>query len=475
MTNRTSHCGNAGGKKTLCLRSLSDDLPSRRDRQSVVTDQIHQHFQRLDARRDVKPRAINARDAAAVPNPTPKPPGKSTSDSVLASRAPVDARNLGVQRSSNGPRIIRTSAGQRDERPSNGPRITRASAGQRDERPSNGPRIIRTRAGQRDERPSNGPRITRASTGQRDERPSDGPRITRASAGQPEDRGPRMRPRSDASDKQHEGGASNTQQNRKRGPPSQSRPPRTKAGGAKERRGAVRPSGNDDSADSRNSKEELSSEEITYLETRDDISDYNDTIFAGRAAGHTRANQYKTYTPTEISVDSLQGMGPALACGERGMSETVGERMIQVNKDQAAYDERISELARKWAEGEFCHFRSKRERDHTTKTVERNLAGVGDNAKRDEGKEKEQMGLMDTRMEEEVGKLATRLLRGEYSIGPLGKGPTAELLERYTTKKETYLPKDRQSLAGQISTLLPLKAAPSTASPAARRTNRSVR
>ncbi|KAI4168451.1 MAG: hypothetical protein LQ343_006402 [Gyalolechia ehrenbergii] len=388
-----------------------DDLPSRRDRQSDFTDQLHQHFQRHDSRKNIRPRALDARDFAPVPNRTPKPPGKSISDRIPASRAPLDTQSLGAQRSSNGPQITRTSARQLDGRSSNGPRIIRTSDGQ------------------------------------------------------PEDRGPRMLPRQDASDKQFQGGVSNAQHNRNRAPRTQSRASRSRAEGSREHRDAVRSNGNDDRDGSRDSKEELSSMEIKYLESRDNTSDYNDSIFEGRAARHTRSNQSKIYTPTEITLESLQGMGPALACGEWGMSETVGEKMIQVNKAQTEYDERINELAQKWAEGVFCHFRSKQERDHTTKTVERNLAGVGDNAKLGEEKDKEKMGLMDTRMEEETRKLATRLLKGDYYIGPLGKGPTAEFLERYTSKNETYLPKDRQSLAGKVNTLLPLKAAASISSP----------
>ena len=90
------------------------------------------------------------------------------------------------------------------------------------------------------------------------------------------------------------------------------------------------------------------------------------------------------------------------------------------------------------------------------KTVERNLAGTGDNAAVDEGKEKEEMAVMDTRVAEERGKIADRLLGGRYYIGLLGKGQTAELLERYTRKNETYLPRDREALAGKVGTLLPL-------------------
>ncbi|KAI4179973.1 MAG: hypothetical protein L6R41_007533 [Letrouitia leprolyta] len=393
--------------------SQEDNPPSHRDRRSDITDQIQEHFQRHDLGRDIRPHAIDARDLAADPGPTVRPSTKFSSDELPANRAPLDARHLGARPLSNGPRITRESFGQRDE-----PSI-------------NGPRIVRT---------------------------SDGP---------PGERGPRMLFRRDASDRQYQGSASNSQQNRIRGPPRKSQSSRPREGDPKERREGIESRGNDERDRDQDLEEDsdLTDEEIKYLETKD-TSDYNDTSLEGRASKYTRSYKYKTYTPAAITMDSLQGMGPAFAFGERGMSETFGDKMIQVNKDQAEYDKRVNDLAQKWAEGEFCHFRSKQEREHTTKTVERNLAGTGDNARLDEEKEKEKMELMDTRMAEETEKLATRLLKGEYHIGPLGKGPTADLLERYTARNESYLSKDRQSFVEKISTLLPLKAAPPSKGPA---------
>ncbi|KAL8707441.1 MAG: hypothetical protein Q9220_007529 [cf. Caloplaca sp. 1 TL-2023] len=202
--------------------------------------------------------------------------------------------------------------------------------------------------------------------------------------------------------------------------------------------------------------DEPSAKELDYLNTRDSISTFGELVFEGGTTKHTKAGHERVYQTSDVSSETLQGMGPAIACGEWGMSETVGERLIQINKSQDEYDERIQKLAHKWAEGEFCHFSSPAERQNTMKTVEMNLAGQGDNAKLNEEKEEEKMALMDTRLKEEREKLATRLLKGDYYIGPLGKGATAELLERYTSKNETYMPKDIQTLAGKIGTLLPL-------------------
>ncbi|KAL8668349.1 MAG: hypothetical protein Q9168_007020 [Polycauliona sp. 1 TL-2023] len=200
---------------------------------------------------------------------------------------------------------------------------------------------------------------------------------------------------------------------------------------------------------------EPTEEEIAYLKSKDRTSNGSDLVFKGGAAKY-RKQVRLTYLPKDMTPDTLQGMGPALACSEWGMNETIGERVIQVNRKQDEYDERIAELAQKVGEGVFCLFRSKQERVDTMKTVERNLAGQGDNAKLDEEQEKEKTALIDARMADERAKLATRLLKGDYHVASLGKGPTAQLLERYTQKNGSYMPEDSQALAGKIRTLLPL-------------------
>ncbi|KAL8655890.1 MAG: hypothetical protein Q9226_002864 [Calogaya cf. arnoldii] len=262
--------------------------------------------------------------------------------------------------------------------------------------------------------------------------------------------------RRDASDKQYQGGTTSSQQDRSRGPPgANSRKPRSGGpAGPKNREKAPR-SNFSGGGSSKQVGDEPTEEEIEYLRSRDNISTYGDMIYKGGSSQYI-GQGHSTYKPRVISADTLQGMGPALACGEWGMNETIGERLIQINKKQDEYGERIEELAQKVGEGEFCQFWSKQEKVDTMKTVERNLAGQGENAKLDEEQEKEKTSLMDARMAEERAKLATRLLKGDYYVGPLGKGPTAQLLERYTRKNETYLPKDSKALAGKIQTLLPL-------------------
>ena len=207
-----------------------------------------------------------------------------------------------------------------------------------------------------------------------------------------------------------------------------------------------------------NAKAAPSDAELAYLRTRPATRghDFSDVFDGGATQYSNAAITQAPYTPAEISLETLRGMGPAIACGERGMEETVLERLGLIAKNQDEYDARVEDLAQKKADGKYVLCRSKAERDHVDALVKRNLVGEGDNAALDDEKEREQMAVVESRMQEEAQKLATRLLKGDYRIGPLGKGPTAELLERYTRRNETYLPQDSKALANKVRAMLPV-------------------
>ncbi|KAL8810223.1 MAG: hypothetical protein Q9200_002747 [Gallowayella weberi] len=378
-------------------------LPPRREQHRDVTDQVSQHYQRT---------------ARSSQEPKPRPDLYYRSLKLGA----VDARHLAA---------LPNSASRPPRRTTDGDRASAlrspTSTNDAQQRRNGGPRTSDPRS--------------------RPDRDSQGTR------------GTRIPPRRDASDRQSRGGTSSAQHTRNRATPGgRARASGSSGSSEPKKRLGVSQSTPQGAGRSKVVGDKPTKEELAYLNSRDNISQYSDITFRGGGTQYLKAVD-TTYRPADISAESLQGMGPALACGEWGMSETVGQRLIQVNKAHDEYNERIEELAQKREEGEFCHFRSKQERTDTMNTVARNVAGLDDNAALDEEeekKEKEKMELMDTRMAEERAKLATRLLKGDYHFGPLGKGPTAELLERYTLKNETYLPKDRLALAGKIGTLLPL-------------------
>ncbi|KAL8956799.1 MAG: hypothetical protein Q9193_005769, partial [Seirophora villosa] len=321
----------------------SDGFPPRKEQRRKFTIQRNQAPQPTDADRErtqgkkpgrpidthyrsINLGAVDARDLAAVPNPTPPPPGRSISDRIPAGRAPLDARNLAAGRPSNGPRILRTSAASRNDQP------------------------------------------------------------------------PRILSRRDPSDKQYQGGSTNASHTRNQDPPSQSRSFRPNSS-SKPKKGSAGPrssgfaSGKDKLINAKPSEAEM-----RYLQARDRPDGPSDIAFISSSSNATSAPHHlkkatSTYTPAAITLDTLEGMGPALACGERGMRETVTERLVAIAREKSAYDDRIEALARKWSEGTFCHFGSKQEKTDTLRAVERQLAGNGENAALDEQQEKEKLAL----------------------------------------------------------------------------------
>ncbi|KAI4193817.1 MAG: hypothetical protein LQ346_003827 [Caloplaca aetnensis] len=364
--------------------------------------------------KSIKFNAPNDRDLAAVPNPTPPPPGRSISEGIPAGRAPLDARNLGENR-----------------RPADGVRIIRFGArSSNDDQQQQAPKFPSRRD------PSDRQYAGSSTTASH----------TRNSRSGPPRQGPRQ-PRSFGG-----GGGGGREKNKRSGPSSFERGGEGREGGRDRSKPAL---------------QEPTEEEAAYFATQDRITDpLTLSLFGINAQKHTQEFKPQPYTPAEVSLRTLQGMGPGLACSELGMAEAVTQRMLAIAAQKDEYDARVEELARRYGEAKFCHFRSKREREHVMKTVERGLAGTGDNAALDAQEEEEKAAEVDARMREEGEKLAGRLLKGGYRDGgpPLGEGPVAELLERYTRTNESYRPEQGRALAGKIATLVPLKAG--TAAPA---------
>ncbi|KAI4116956.1 MAG: hypothetical protein LQ341_007679, partial [Variospora aurantia] len=221
--------------------------------------------------------------------------------------------------------------------------------------------------------------------------PSEGPRIIRNSAPPRDDQSRRIFSRRDPSDGQYQGGSTNASHTRNRGPSGQSRGPRPNTSKPKKKVNAPRQSGYSGGEYRKPMNDKPSEDEMEYLQARerpDGPSDFFFTSSSSSSSSATSASLLKqdraTYTPADMSLSTLDGMGPALACGERGMLETVTERLSQVAREKDAYDDRIEALAQKWSEGIFCHFQSPQEKTDTLRTVERQLAGTGDNAALDE-------------------------------------------------------------------------------------------
>ena len=325
-------------------------------------------------------------------------------------RPAVDARSVGTQQPSSRAQITRSSQNFRNRQI-----VDARSMGVRE--PSSGPRITRTSDGPR-------PLIRRGTSGLKVQGGIGSGESARAS------QGPIKRRTGEDTGSDSPGGFQKP----------------------------IQAQGDSHSSSSRRDRHEgapLDIEETKYLQAQINDSASLESLL-GLKPPHTKSDEPTMYAPAEVSSAVLEGLGPAVPCGEWGMSETIRENLNRVNTKQENYDERIELLASQYGEGNNVSFKSKKEKEDTLRLITRNLAGVGDNAEIDESEEEKRMALVDMKMKEAGEKMTERLLRGKYTVGPLGKGATAELLEKYTRKNKTYSPRDQDQLVARVGTLLPL-------------------
>ncbi|KAL9609369.1 MAG: hypothetical protein Q9167_005859 [Letrouitia subvulpina] len=211
-----------------------------------------------------------------------------------------------------------------------------------------------------------------------------------------------------------------------------------------------------------NEDEKLTPAEKEYLETQPPGSASRLTLSSSTNVQNRHAKPIDSipYTPAEVSLSTLEGLGPSTAGTERGMSETVLERLRHIETSLEAYEEHIRYLASQYNQGYRMRFLSKRERLDTLAYVKKSQAGAGEKEQVDEEEERKQTALTEARMKEEGRKLADRVLEGKYTVGPFGKGATAELLERYTRKNGSYFPGDTEKMVRAVSKILQLEVEP---------------
>ncbi|KAI4158357.1 MAG: hypothetical protein LQ342_007526 [Letrouitia transgressa] len=211
-----------------------------------------------------------------------------------------------------------------------------------------------------------------------------------------------------------------------------------------------------------NEDEKLTAAEKEYLETQPPGSASRLTLSSPTNVQNQPVKPIESipYTPAEVSVSTLEGLGPSTACTEKGMSETILEHFRRIETSLGAYEEYIRYLASQYNQGHRMRFLSKRERLDTIAFIKKSQAGVDEKLQMDEEEERKETALTEARMKEEGSKLADRILEGKYMVGPFGKGATAELLERYTRKNGSYLPGDSEKMVRAVDRILQLGVEP---------------
>lgn len=168
------------------------------------------------------------------------------------------------------------------------------------------------------------------------------------------------------------------------------------------------------------------------------------------------------YEIPEVSIQALQGWGPAMARGQWGMSEMVGQRMEKVAARQGRRRWEEERLARLWITGECVKCESKEQKGNVARLVKKMIAADGaignlgaitgvEDSDADTHEPDEATLLTD----EQKGSIVDELLGGKYVMGnPQATGLAAELA-RHTSRNESYLPKHGEALLKKIGMLVP--------------------
>lgn len=153
------------------------------------------------------------------------------------------------------------------------------------------------------------------------------------------------------------------------------------------------------------------------------------------------------YLPAEVNAQTLSGNGPAIPLGGWGMNEIVEEWVSRIAKRGERRREDLVMMAEKWNNGSNVDFGGDRERKK--QILDAAEHGVKDNS------EEEQEAIAE-KLRERFGRdLAEKVFKGEYVFGGTKEGGVLNSLARQTTRNASFLPRDEESLAAKVKSLLP--------------------
>lgn len=137
------------------------------------------------------------------------------------------------------------------------------------------------------------------------------------------------------------------------------------------------------------------------------------------------------YEPGDVGQNTFSGVGPAVASGERGLSEVLGERLL---------------LAKQHMDGEYVEWHSREQKADVMTLVGR--------LKREAKKPGRRRGVAEARLQTQS--LIQKLLEGRYQFTrPQQREDIVGNVERHTDRNESYYPADQQSLLEKVKSLMP--------------------
>lgn len=155
------------------------------------------------------------------------------------------------------------------------------------------------------------------------------------------------------------------------------------------------------------------------------------------------------YLPAEVTAQTLSGNGPAIPLGGWGMNEIVEEWVGGIGKEGERRREDLALMAEKWNHGSTVDFGG----DQKSK---KQVLDAAENGMNDMGEEEQ--GIVAEKLRETFGKVfAERVFKGEYVFEGRKEGGVLDSLARQTTRNASFLPRDGESLAAKVKSLLPVE------------------
>lgn len=153
------------------------------------------------------------------------------------------------------------------------------------------------------------------------------------------------------------------------------------------------------------------------------------------------------YLPAEVNAQTLSGNGPAIPLGGWGMNEIVEEWVGKIAKRGERRREDLVMMAEKWNNGSTVDFGGDQER-------KKQMLDAAEHGVKDVSEEEQ--GVVAKKLRETFGTdLAERVFKGEYVFRGRKEGGVLDSLARLTTRNASFLPRDGESLAAKVKSLLP--------------------
>ncbi|KAL8826527.1 MAG: hypothetical protein Q9191_003751 [Dirinaria sp. TL-2023a] len=184
-------------------------------------------------------------------------------------------------------------------------------------------------------------------------------------------------------------------------------------------------------------------EEMTLSSSLQGLKSKNDVL---KAMKELENPEVATYQPSEVTLESLQGNGPAIPLTEWGMTEVVEEWVDKISKASTRRREVTEQRAKKLKKGDFVPFGNKGIREQVTDAAK---DGIG------EMSEEEQAAAAGRLREIFGNKFAEKVFKGSYVFDARGTASIKESLASQTTRNASLLPQDRESLVGKVRAILP--------------------